>query len=241
MVKRDKTLKIRLSSRELQRWQKKAVAAGMTLSEFVRMQCRSAGKPPKGAVRRLAEVKCPHGVPESQWPCADCDAILYCEHEIPHSEPCELCDAAMAAEVAAEKRQYEDRQALAKERIAQEEEAAAEQRRRRNAELRTEEEAKERKSFALEQVKCLGSVDAYYDSLEPGARAAMEDLRPWLVSQMQPKPKPPAAPPTIAAYCYQPGPQQLTGIIEYDERLYPTDHASYDPAWLKQRITGRLD
>jgi hypothetical protein len=44
-MKRGKTIKLRLTGEEYSAWEGKARAAGMTLSEWIRRRCASAGRP----------------------------------------------------------------------------------------------------------------------------------------------------------------------------------------------------
>jgi hypothetical protein len=98
-----------------------------------------------------------------------------------------------------------------------------------HAKERTADDIRERKSWAAEQVKAAGSVDAWYRSLAADVRAAWEDLRPYLLQcekaqaeqekmlkshtgTTEAKPQTPK-PPVISGW--RP-PSVATGIIEID-------------------------
>jgi hypothetical protein len=70
---------IRLSEREYARWEEQAKENSCTVSEWVRRRTRGSGR--LRPARRPAEVKCEHGIPESQWPCPNCDAIIQAEED----------------------------------------------------------------------------------------------------------------------------------------------------------------
>jgi hypothetical protein len=76
-MKRTREIKIRLSEKEWQTWTSKARDAQMTTADFVRSRLRGAGRPKPG--RKPVEPRCEHGIPESEWPCPNCDAILQAE------------------------------------------------------------------------------------------------------------------------------------------------------------------
>jgi hypothetical protein len=61
-MKRGKTIKLRLRAEEYSAWEGKARAAGMTLSEWIRRRCASAGrpKPARAPVVEPVEPPCVH-------------------------------------------------------------------------------------------------------------------------------------------------------------------------------------
>ena len=64
-MKRGKTIKLRLTGEEYSAWEGKARAAGMTLSEWIRRRCASAGRPIARLSRwgRLGALPGPSTVP----------------------------------------------------------------------------------------------------------------------------------------------------------------------------------
>ena len=106
MKRYTKSLELRLTEREYSQWAAKAEALGVTMSEFVRQRCRSAGRPVKA--RRPPELVCEHGRPESQWPCPACDAAIAVQEEAEAAEEARIAEEVAAFNAAQKRRQEAD-------------------------------------------------------------------------------------------------------------------------------------
>jgi hypothetical protein len=74
MKTKTEVVQVKLSERELEKWQSQAREHQCPLSEWIRRRCRGPGR--LRPARKPVEPRCEHDIPESQWPCPACDAII---------------------------------------------------------------------------------------------------------------------------------------------------------------------
>jgi hypothetical protein len=229
---RTEKIEIRLTPKERAAWESKAKDRGVTISEFIRQQCRNAGRP-KGAPRRPVVERCEHGFPLDE-PCEARDALEQAEAEQAAAKAERIAAEAARWKAERERRQEAERLAKASGGVQMWYGKMSASDRQRWGDLESELLASEKRQRQQEKELARSLEPLTMDELDvmmnagKGSAASKPALKP-------------ETPPTVPIYHYTPPPQALTGIIELDERLYPTDQGGPDAHWLKQRITGRIE